>query len=193
MHATARATWDDLLALPDHVVGEILGGELLVSPRPRGRHAFVASGLGHFVGGPFTYGPGPGGWWILDEPEVHLGDDVLVPDLAGWRRERVPVYPGKERMSVPPDWVCEVLSPSTHRIDRLRKMPILHGAGVGHLWLVDPDVRTLEVYRREPGGWLRTAMYADDEVVRAEPFDAIELDLGRWWLPGDEPPTEPLR
>lgn len=184
MEVRKRATYLDLQQVPEHLVAEILSGELVTSPRPRPSHAHVTSSLGHFVGGPFHYGGGPGGWWILDEPELHLGADVLVPDLAGWRRERLPVFPGEQLgIEVAPDWVCEVLSPTTHRIDRFRKLPSYHAAGVAWAWLVDPSLKTLEIYRHEPEGWLLKATHTDDARVRAEPFDAIELELGRWWAP----------
>jgi Uma2 family endonuclease len=189
MQARARATWDDLLRVPEHLVAEIVDGELVTSPRPRPSHAHVASGLGHFVGGPFHFGDGPGGWWILVEPELHLGADILVPDLAGWRRARLPILPDDPGIGVAPDWVCEILSPSTHRHDRFRKMPAYHAAGVAWAWLIDPALRTLEVYRNDPDGWLLKSTFADVEIVRAEPFDAIELPMGRWWLPTGEGPA----
>ena len=127
-------------------------------------------------------GPGgPGGWWILYEPELHLGADVLVPDLAGWRHERMPAIPNAPYVELAPDWVCEVLSPTTGRIDRIRKMPIYAREQVAHLWLVDPGLRTLEIYRLEAQRWVVVATHGGDEVVRAEPFDAVEIDLGRWW------------
>ena len=176
------ATYDDLLAVPDHQVGEILAGDLHVSPRPAPRHARASSGLGAAVFGPFDAGRGgPGGWWILDEPELHLGSDVLVPDLAGWKRERMPRLPDEAFFSLAPDWVCEVLSPSTDRIDRVKKRPIYAREGVSHLWLVIPASRTLEVSRLEGGRWVLLATYAEDEVVRAEPFEAIELELALLW------------
>ena len=124
---------------------------------------------------------GPGGWWILDEPELHLGEDILVPDLAGWRRERLPTIPDQAAFTLAPDWVCEVLSPSTGMRDRAYKMPIYAREGVEHVWLVDPHLRTLEVFRRQELGWLLLAVYAEDAVVRAEPFEAVDLDLLTLW------------
>ena len=119
------ATYEDLCNVPDHKVAEILDGELIVSPRPALRYASASSRLGGILGGPFDLGPdGPGGWWILDEPELHLRDDILVPDLAAWRRERLPFVPDAAYMTLAPDWACEVISPSTERIDRSRKMRI---------------------------------------------------------------------
>jgi len=137
---------------------------------------------------------GPGGWWVLFEPELHLEADVLVLDLAGWRRERMPEVPDEAWCDIAPDWVCEVVSPSTGRLDRVRKMPKYAVHGVSHLWLVDPGVRTLEVYRLEQGRWSLIATHGDDDVslIRAEPFDAIELDLRLLWglaSPSSKPPT----
>jgi hypothetical protein len=179
------ATYEDIEALPVGWVGEILEDELVASPRPAMGHAHAAYGLSVALGGPFAFGNGgPGGWWILYEPELHLGRDILVPDLAGWRRERLPRPPSPEEpfMALAPDWVCEVLSPSTTTVDRTRKLPLYHREGVEHAWLVDPLARTLEVFRHEPSGWLLTSTHSGDEVVRAEPFDAVPLGLGALWL-----------
>jgi Uma2 family endonuclease len=178
-----RATYEDLLAVPDHNVAEILDGELFVSPRPAAPHARAASVLGVEIGGPFDRGrSGPGGWWLLDEPELHFGEDVLVPDLAGWRRERMPSVPKAPFFTLAPDWVCEIVSPSTEQIDRRHKQPIYAREGVSHLWLVNPLARTLEVYRRSPDGWLLAVTHADAERARVEPFDAVELELAALWI-----------
>ena len=177
-----RATYEDLCQVPDHKVAEILDGELIVSPRPALRHASASSGLGGHLWGPFHGGRGgPGGWWILDEPELHLADDILVPDLAGWRRERLPAVPDTAYMTLAPDWVCEVISPSTERIDRSRKTRIYAREGVKHLWLLDPIVRTLEVLRLENARWVLLATHSDTDVVRVEPFEAIEIELAALW------------
>jgi hypothetical protein len=179
------ATYEDIEALPVGWVGEILEDELVASPRPAMGHAHAASVLGARLLNPFSLGEGgPGGWWIFDEPELHLGRDIVVPDLAGWRRERLPRPPSPEEpfMTLAPDWVCEVLSPSTRELDRERKLPFYHREGVAHAWLVDPLARTLEVFRREPSGWRLTATHAGAETVRAEPFDAVPLGLGVLWL-----------
>ena len=177
-----RATYEDVLNAPEHKVAEILDGELVLSPRPAMRHSLAASTLGGALGEPVGRGRGgPGGWWILDEPELHLGEHVVVPDLAGWRRERLPAVPDAPWLELAPDWVCEVLSPSTARIDRGRKLRIYAGAGVGHLWLLDPTERTLEVLRLREGAWTILDVYTGDAVVRAVPFDAIELELGALW------------
>ena len=170
---------------PETMVAEILAGELSLMPRPRLGHARSAGRLGADLDGPFDRGrDGPGGWVILPEPELRLGPlpDVLVPDLAGWRRERLPVgFIEGAFASVAPDWCCEVLSPSTEKVDRGRKLAIYHREGVGHVWLVSPVLRSVEVYRRADIGWLLVATFEGNDVVRAEPFDAVPLDLAGLW------------
>jgi Uma2 family endonuclease len=183
------ATYDDLLQVPEHLVAEIVDGELYTSPRPAPRHAVAASVLGGQIGPPFHSGRGgPGGWWILFEPELHLGGDVLVPDLAGWRRHRLPAMPDAAWFTLAPDWVCEVLSPSTGRLDRLKKLPVYAREGVAHAWLVDPLQRTLELLRLEGGRWLLLGVHGDDDVLRAEPFEAVAIDLAPLWA--DVAPVE---
>jgi hypothetical protein len=180
--ARRRATYVDLMGVPPHQVAEIVNGDLHVSPRPASRHALASSGLGSGVWGPFHQGRGgPGGWWILFEPELHLGEDVLVPDLAGWRRERMPEFPDTAAFTLAPDWACEVVSPGTERLDRARKMPAYAREGVGHLWLVNPLTQMLDVFRRAEGRWLLLATYEGPAKVRAEPFEAVELDLAPLW------------
>jgi Uma2 family endonuclease len=177
-----NATYEDLVAVPDNLVAEIVDGRLHTSPRPAVPHGRAASRLGHVVGPPFDEGiGGPGGWWILDEPELHLADNVLVPDLAGWRRERMASLPRSASIALAPDWVCEVASPSTERFDRVEKLPIYRREKVGHVWLVKPEIGTLEVYRRAEAGWDLVATYGGEGLVRAEPFEAIEWDLSRLW------------
>jgi len=188
--AKRRATYADLLAVPEHLVAEILDGELVVSPRPAARHARASSVIASDLAGPFDRGPeGPppplGGWWLLYEPELHLGADVIVPDLAGWRRERMPQIPDVAAFTLAPDWVCEVISPSTARIDRVRKMAIYAREKVGHLWLVDPAAHTLEVYRLDGARWTVAGNHAASEHVRAAPFEAVEIDIARWWIDPD--------
>lgn len=180
---TQSAAYRDLLALPEHVVGEIINGELIVSPRPAPRHAVAASALGGELGPPYHGGRGgPGGWWILDEPELHLGEDVLVPDLAGWRRERMPVMPDTAYFTLAPDWICEVLSPGTARLDRHRKLAVYARESVRHAWLLDPLQRLLEVMRLQNRQWTLLAVHAGDDDVRAEPFEATPFPLNRLWV-----------
>jgi Uma2 family endonuclease len=177
-----RATYEDVLNAPENKVAEILDGELVLSPRPAPRHAVAHTALIGALHGPFDQGAGgPGGWWILLEPELHLGEQVVVPDLAGWRRERLPVIPDEAFLSLAPDWVCEVLSPSTERFDRSRKLRIYAEAGVAQAWLVKPTDRTLEVLRLREGAWTIVGVWEDAATVRAEPFEAVELELGRLW------------
>jgi Uma2 family endonuclease len=181
------ATYDDLLRVPDHLVAEILDGELYATPRPTPRHADASSGIGGALRGPFDRGRGgPGGWRILDEPELHLTSDIVVPDLAGWRRERLPRLPDTAYFSVPPDWICEVVSPRTASMDRVKKLSIYAREQVRHAWLADPMARTLEILQLESGRWTIAATFADFAGVRAEPFDAIEIDLGLLWEPEPE-------
>lgn len=183
--APRRATFEDLEGVPENLVGEILDGELIVSPRPAARHALAGTAIGSVLFDRFNGPPGspasPGGWCILFEPELHLDDDALIPDVAGWRRERMPSLPDVTAFTLAPDWVCEVASPNTTAIDRARKMPIYARQGVGHLWIVDPIVQTLEVYRLVAGAWVVVSTFTGDALVRPDPFAAVELDLRRWW------------
>jgi len=182
------ATYEDILALPENVVGEILDGELVVSPRPAPRHAVATSAISATLGPPFQFGDGgPGGWWIIYEPELHLGENVVVPDLAAWRRTRMPSPPREAFFSLAPDWVCEVLSPSTSRTDRTRKMPIYARAGVFHLWLIDPLAQTLEVFSLNNGHWLLLAAHGGEDTIEAAPFEGVPVKLGRLWG-GEAPP-----
>lgn len=176
------ATYEDLFDLPDNMVGEIINGQLIAMPRPAPKHATAASNLGYEMGNPFHRGRGgPGGWRILDEPEIHSQGDILVPDLAGWRRERMPELPDTAYFELAPDWVCEVLSPSTSKRDRADKMPIYACWGVAHLWLVDPDAQTLESYQLQDGHWLLLQVYQQQAQVSAPPFDAIAFNLDDLW------------
>ena len=182
--AQRRATYDDLVAVPEHLVAEIIHGTLVTSPRPAPAHALAASSLGMGLGSPFHHGRGgPGGWWILDEPELHLGPDVLVPDMAGWRRERMPALPTTAYFELAPDWLCEVLSPSTEARDRTDKLEIYGRSGVPWVWFVNPERETLEILERRDASWILRATYRGDVVVRAHPFDAIELALADLWPP----------
>lgn len=177
-----RATYADLQALPANVVGEIVRGVLYASPRPALPHTAAASALGEELGPPFKRGRGgPGGWIILDEPELHLGEDVIVPDLAGWRRERLPELPNAAFMTLAPDWVCEVSSPSTAKLDRAEKLPVYAREGVRHVWLVEPRQAMLEVLLLDGETYRIVGTHFENARVRAEPFDAIELDLMMLW------------
>jgi Uma2 family endonuclease len=185
------ATYEDITGLSENKVGEIVHGVLHVSPRPAGLHCAVGSLLGAELIFPFQRGRGgPGGWLIVDEPELHLGEDVVVPDLAGWRRERLPRIPNRPFFTLAPDWVCEILSPRTARFDRVEKRALYAREGTSHLWLLDPLARTLEVYRLEGSRFVEEGVFTDDAPVRVPPFDAIELDLGSLWS-DVELPTEP--
>ena len=177
-----RATYEDLIALPEFQVGEIVDGELYACPRPSPRHSRSATALAFRLGPAFDEGRGgPGGWWLLLEPELHFAEDVVVPDLGGWHRERMPELPEEPFFSLPPDWVCEVVSPSTERLDRAKKLAVYARAGVAHLWLVNPQSRTLEAYRNDGGRWLLVATHAAAAVARMQPFDAIEFELSVLW------------
>jgi len=177
-----NASYADLCAVPENFVAEILEGELYAFPRPALPHAHVASVLGGELMGPFHRGRnGPGGWLIIDEPELHFGGDVLVPDIAGWRRERLPTRPDGAHLTLAPDWLCEVLSPSTETVDRTKKLKIYGREGVSNVWLIDPLLQKLEVLRLESHRWLLVAAHEDDALVRAEPFAAIEIELAALW------------
>ena len=172
------------MQVPDNLVAEIIDGELFTSPRPATPHAWTTTVLAQDLGPLNGSGSGadrPGGWWILFEPELHFGEDVLVPDLAAWRHERMAEVPEAPFVTLAPDWVCEVISPSTGRIDRSRKMNIYAREGVRHLWFVDPLAHTLEIYRLEDDRWVVATTCGGDETVHAEPFDTIAITLGRWW------------
>lgn len=179
------ATYADIEALPDHVIGEIIGGELFVSPRPAPPHTRVASRLGAQLSMLFDQAlGGPGGWLILYEPELHLGrrrDEVVVPDFAGWLLESMPEDPQTAYYTVVPEWLCEVLSPSTARLDRMKKLSVYQQVGVRWVWLVDPLQRTIEVFTRVEDGWRYTAIEAGGEAVCIAPFEAVGLNLDRVW------------
>jgi Uma2 family endonuclease len=183
-----RATYDDLLRVPDTMVAEIVDGELVVSPRPATPHAYAATEMSadllHVFHGTEARS-GPGGWWILSEPELHFADDVLVPDLAAWRCTRMPTVPNAPAITLAPDWLCEIISPSSVRHDRIAKMRCYAREGVAWVWLVDPLARTLETFRLDGDHWTVVASHAGDEVAQVEPFAGPEIRLGRWWLPGD--------
>ena len=182
--ALREAQYEDLFDLPDNLIGEILNGQLITQPRPAPKHARASSIIGGELVPPYDQGrSGPGGWWILFEPELHLGRHIMVPDLAGWRRERMPSFPEEAYFTLAPDWVCEVLSPGTARTDRVVKMPIYAQQGVQWLWLVEPILHTLEVFRLHEGHWLLEAAWQEADEVSAPPFAEIAFSLGGLWVP----------
>lgn len=188
------ATYADLEALEPHLTGQLLDGELFATRHPDVLHARVTSTLGMELGGPFQRGRGgPGGWWILDEPELHLGPHVLVPDLAGWRTERMRQPPSTPASALAPDWVCEVLSPSTASIDRVAKKRISAREGVQWCWLIDPEAKTLEAYQLENGRWVELGTWSGEDTPRVTPFEAIELQLSALWSLNEPAPSAPGR
>lgn len=185
--APKLATYADLKALPAEVRAEVLAGEIVTAPAPLPRHSNVQGSARRFLGGPFHDDDGrggPGGWWIFVEVDVALGPhDIVRPDLSGWRRERLP-RPGSARpIEVVPDWVCEILSPATAARDRVHKRNLYARAGVAHYWLIDPETRVLEALALHNGAWLETGVYDDTSTARIPPFEAIELEVGRLFLP----------
>ncbi|MEW6267543.1 MAG: Uma2 family endonuclease [Thermodesulfobacteriota bacterium] len=182
--AKRKAVYDDLYTLPENMTGEIIEGELFALPRPGYKHSTTASVLGSEIIPPYRFGKGggPGGWIITIEPEVMFGENLLVPDLAGWKKERLPEPPKDNWTMVSPDWVCEILSPSTFRIDRVRKMPIYAAHVVPYLWLIDPVAKLLETFKLKDGAWMVLGNYAENDKVRVEPFQEVEIDLANlWW------------
>lgn len=181
------ATYADIEALPPHVVGEILFGVLHTHPRPAPRHGVASTALTEEIVGPFQRrrGGGPGGWRFIVEPELHLGPHVVVPDIAGWRRERLPRIPDTAYIETAPDWVCEVLSPSTQAVDRTDKLAIYAEYGVGHAWYVDPIARTLEVFELAGSRWTLAATFRDADPVSAPPFAVHSFALDVLWPPED--------
>lgn len=182
--ARKLATYVDVLAAPPNMTAQVIGGDLHLQPRPSKPHTIATSALGEELGPPFKRGRGgPGGWMILDAPELHLGDDIVVPDLAGWRRERMQtVVDDLPYFTLAPDWVAEVLSPSTTRLDRTKKPRLYAQAGVSGLWFIDPVAKTLEVFERgDQGQWVLRDAFSEDAKVKARPFDAITLDLSVLW------------
>lgn len=181
------ATYADVEAAPEHLVAEIIDGRLVTHPRPTTRHAAAANELAYELTGPFRRGRGgPGGWVFLLEPEIKIGDDLLVPDIAGCRRERLPGHPETNYLSIVPDWVCEIISPPTEIRDRTAKRRIYAEGSVGYLWLLDPRQQLLEAFRLAEGQWVLAGTWRADEEVRAPPFDAIAFSLAELW-PLDRP------
>jgi Uma2 family endonuclease len=180
--AKRAATYEDLLAVPEPLVAEILFGQLVTHPRPAPRHAHVITRLNGILSPPFDLRVGgPGGWVLLAEPELHLGEHVAVPDLAAWRRDRLPAIPDTAWIEVAPDWVCEVLSPSTERYDRGDKQLIYAEARVSHLWQINPVLKILEVYQLKDGKWLLLDVLRDDAQVAVAPFAEFSFSLDWLW------------
>jgi Uma2 family endonuclease len=180
--ARKLATYEDVLNAPSDKIAQVINGELFVMPRPAAQHVRASSELGILLGPPFGRGRGgPGGWLILDEPELHLGNNILVPDLAGWRRSTMPEMPQEAYFETAPDWVCEVLSPSTELIDRNQKMRIYAECNVSHVWLVNPILQLLEVYELKEKMFVLKRTFANQDIARAEPFEAIEFELADLW------------
>jgi Uma2 family endonuclease len=185
--AKKRATYADLEAVPPHLVAEIIDGELMTHPRPSPRHGVASSALGARLMDFFQFDRGgPGGWIFIDEPELHLGPHVVVPDIAGWRRERLPSYPETNYFETSPDWACEILSGSTEKRDRTVKMRIYAEAQVPYFWLIDPRLQILEAFELAEGRWLKIGAWNSDDEVRAPPFDAVAISLADLW-PLDPP------
>ena len=186
-------SYQDVLDAPEGMRAEILDGELVMQARPMPPHDFTYGALNEILRSDFQRGRGgPGGWWIVAEPELHFGDRnfrTIVPDLAGWRKERMPVIDPDARYPVVPDWVCEILSPSTARSDRMKKMPIYADVGVKHLWLADPANRSLETYELRAGQWTLLATYGDEGEAAILPFEAVPLPLAELWLPEEDAPS----
>ncbi len=189
----ARATYADLEAVPPHLVAEIIFGTLVTHPRPVRRHGGAASVLGMATGNPYQLGVGgPGGWIFVDEPELHLGPHVCVPDIAGWRRERMTESADTPYFEVAPDWICEVLSPSTEKYDKGDKLRIYAVYRVDHIWFVDPRVKSLEVFKRQDNDWVLKHAFFENDNVNAPPFDALTFKLGLLWPFDSEPPAPSL-
>ena len=179
------ATYDDLFAVPDGIYAELLAGEIVAQPAPRPRHLNPQGAIRRFIGGPFNdddgFG-GPGGWWIFIEIEIRLQNEVVRPDLAGWRRERL-ADPDQRPIDVVPDWICEVLSPSTAARDRVYKRRLYAKQGVAFYWIVDPDARTLEALELREGAWTDAGTFDETSTARVRPFEAVDLPVGRLFLP----------
>ncbi len=183
---TKEATYKDLFDLPENVVGEIIAGELFVSPRPALPHIHASSLMGADLIGNFygsgNAGTGSKGWWILDEPEIHLGHDILVPDLAGWKKERMPNLPDHPFFTLTPDWVCEIASPSTSSLDRVKKSHIYAREKIPYYWIIDPVAQTLEARKLVKSQWVEIGSFEGKTKAKIEPFQAVEFDLSRWWF-----------
>ena len=178
-----RATYADILSAPPHLIAEIIGGRLVTHPRPAPKHVVGTSRLGLVIGHAYDWkiSKRSDGWWILDEPEIHLGDAVVAPDLAGWRHERMPGVPATAWFDLAPDWICEVISPSTARYNKGEKRDLYAARGVEHLWHIDPAPRLLEVFELSDGKWVLLKTYRDEDSVTAPPFTDAPFSLGLLW------------
>lgn len=178
------ATYQDLFNIPDNEVGEILGGELIAHPRPAPKHVRAASVLGARLLTQFDSKPDgeEGGWLILFEPECHLNADIVVPDIAGWRKTTMPGLPETAWFGIRPDWVCEVISPSTAKFDKGIKREIYAREEVGHYWMVDPIAKMIEVFELDEGRWVLVAAVSDDQIVHLPPFEVLPFDLSVLWV-----------
>jgi Uma2 family endonuclease len=186
--AKRKAVYKDLFEIPENMTGEIIDGELIATPRPSRRHVHAATVLGVKVAPSYQFGEGggPGDWIIYYEPEIHFSsEDIIVPDLAGWKKERLTTSPEEHRFAVCPDWICEIHSPQTAQRDRIVKMRIFARHEVPYVWLIDPALKTLEVFRLDSGKWSRLDAFSENDLVRAEPFHEIEIDLSLFWLGED--------
>jgi Uma2 family endonuclease len=195
MGNSQAAAYSALGAMPTGWVGEILDEELVASPRPSAEQLRAAFMLGVELGERLDpRRAGTGRWCFLRAPELRLGGDVLVPDLAGWRRDRLAEapLPAEPFLRLAPDWVCEVLGPASVVLDRARKLPVYARAGVSQVWLVDPVARTLECFQRVKRGWLLASTHEGEALVRAEPFAGLTLELSALWMPA-EPVLELVR
>lgn len=176
------ATYQDIIDAPPHMVAEIANGRLHLHPRPAMRHARASFSMAGRLDAPFQRGDGgPGGWRFTYAPELHLGPDVLVPDLAGWRRERMPTFPDTAAIDLAPDWICEILSPGTRRFDLTEKRDLYRRSAVAHLWFLDPEARTLEAFTLTAAAWTLTAAFQDGDDIRAAPFEAMVFPLNALW------------
>lgn len=174
------ATWADIAGLPEGTRVEVLGGEIVSAPRPLPRHSFAQVALSHLIGGPFGFDAEPGGWWILAEPDVELDThEIVEPDLAGWRRQRMVDLPDERPLRLVPDWICEILSPSNRRRDLLTKADLYRRHGVPFYWIVDPQDRLLQAMRLQAGSWLLLGTWGEEDRVAVPPFEAVELRVGR--------------
>ncbi len=182
----SNADYADLYSIPENMIGEIIDGELYAMPRPSPRHCNTASSLGIIIGYYYKIGMngGIGGWWILDKPGIHFSDlkeDIMVPDISGWKKEKMPELPAETYFSVTPDWICEILSPATAAHDRKKKLPKYAKFGVSYFWIVDPANRTVEILKLKNGEYSVSAVYCEDDKMKAEPFTEILIDLKNIW------------